>query len=192
MKKRIAIIITLVVFLLVISASSIYAWYINQERTEVLNPSTNGVVFSYTIDDEEIVTDTFDIKDVAFFDIDSEYEGKYLTDMAVIVTFKVTNKSSRAININFSYLLPDELNNPYIACIFSITNELDSTNAEGSIEDYLSNNNLSASAQIEDVAKDETITAYAYIYGIQPNDAANNDFLSDTYTITFEIEGLQR
>lgn len=191
MKKKLIVLITSVVFLLVISITSIYAWYINQERIEVLNPSTNGIVFSYKIDDTSITNETFDVKDVAFFDVDSSYEGKYFTDMAVIIAFDVTNKSSRAINIEFSYTLPESEENPYIACIFSNSNTIDSKDATGSVEEYLEDNGLTNEATIENVEKNQTIKIYAYIYGIQPNDAANNDFLDDTYSITINIEGVQ-
>lgn len=191
MKKKIFISIASVVFLLAIGISSVYAWYVNQQRVDVLNPSTNGIVFSYTLNDEESLTDTFDIKDVAFFDVDSEYEGKYFTDMAVIAVFEVTNKSSRAINIDFSYTLPNDAENPYIACVFSDIATLDSSESTGSVEDYLLDNNILQSKTIENVDKNETVTVYAYIYGIQPNDASNNDFLDDEYGITFKIEGLQ-
>lgn len=200
MKNKIIICISIFVCLLVLSVGITYAWYISQKRLNVLDPSTNGIIYSYKIDDAEVLDDKFNVENVAFFDIDSTIEGKYLTDMAIVVGFEITNVNSTAIKLIFEQDLEEDVDtNPHIACIFSTDGNLDSASGnieyDGSVEDFALtiDSKIYSSYEVSSIVAGEKIIVYAYIFGVQPDDASSNDFLNNdnTYVFNIKISALQ-
>lgn len=200
MKNKIIICISIFVCLLVLSVGITYAWYIYQKRLDVLDPSTNGIIYSYKIDDAEVLDDKFNVENVAFFDIDSTIEGKYLTDMAIVVGFEITNVNSTAIKLIFEQDLEEDVDtNPHIACIFSTDGKLDSASGnieyDGSVEDFALtiDSKIYSSYEVSSIVAGEKIIVYAYIFGVQPDDASSNDFLNNdnTYAFNIKISALQ-
>ena len=186
--------------LAIIIGSTLYAWYVKTSHTESVDVTTNGIVLSYQIDDsEEINVQTYNISNLAFFDIDSEYEGKYFSTMAHMIEVKITNKSKKKVDITLSYVDISSDENPYVACIITNnTTVLNSSAFDGSVEDYISTNNLEDNYKYLNVEKNTTKTYYVYIYGVQPDDDASNDFLysnqaqniGQTYQFELQIEAV--
>lgn len=195
MKKKLIICISAFVCLLALSIGITYAWYVSQNRVDVLDPSTNGIIYSYKIDGEDVINDHFDVQNVAFFDVDSTIEGKYLTGMAVKVGFEISNVNSTAVKLIFEQELEAGYESaPHIACIFSTDDELDSASDDieydGTVVDYAAtiDSSIYENYEVSTVAAGEKITVYAYIFGVQPDDAANNEFLSNDNTYAFNIK----
>lgn len=168
------------VILVIIVASALYGWYVGTNYTESVDVSTNGIVLTYDIDEKnDLNVETYSISNLVFFDTDSENEGKYFTDMAHVIKIEIFNKSKKNVDITLSYVVDEDrdANDPYATCIIVKSNDLDSSNEDGSVEDYISTNHLASTNTELDVAKDDKATFYVYIYGIQPDDSASNDFL---------------
>ncbi|MGM9972181.1 MAG: hypothetical protein ACI35W_07210 [Anaeroplasmataceae bacterium] len=169
-----------------------YAWFINAKKTESVDVSTNGIVLSYTINDEDDVnTLEYTLDNISFFDVDSEHEGKYFTTMAVVIQLNLENHSKKDVDITVS-TGNNSANSPYVEAV--VTNEeIDSSTYNKSVLDYLSDNSLTNSYTIKNVVSQETAVVdasvvYLYVYGVQPDDDATNDFLSETYNLTINIK----
>ncbi len=190
------------VLLAVIIGSTLYAWYVRTSHTETVDVSTNGIVLTYEIDEDDntVNTMTYSIDNLAFFDIDTEDgygEAKYFTTMAHVIQIDITNKSKKNVDISLSFV--DEIveDTPYATCIVSKVNTLDSTSCDldTSVSDYISDNSLVTTQSYTNIAKDSSVTFYVYIYGVQPDDTADNTFLYDdqannvgeTYTFKLRI-----
>ncbi len=100
MNKR--LIITLVaslVLALTVGIIVTFAWYTNTHKSDSLDYVSNGLVISYKIENETNVEE-YNVKDVVFFDVDSQKEGKYFTLSAVKLTLDISNYSSTSVTVS--------------------------------------------------------------------------------------------
>ena len=191
------------ILLAVLIGSAIYAWYVRTNHSESIDITTDGIVLTYEIDEDgQLNVNKYEISNLVFFDEDSSYEGKYFNPMAHMIQIDIQNKSKKKVDITLSFLEDTTLGStdPYATCIISDADDLDSSSETGSVADYISTNSLEREMTELNVAKDSVATFYVYIYGVQPDDAATNDFLSDTddndnvlgatYTLTLQIEAV--
>ena len=184
------------ILLLIAISTVMYSWYVNINQTNNVDVTTNGVIVTYEIDTDSKTTDTnsYTISDLVFFDEDSDFEGKFFTKMAHLVRFDITNKSKKSVDItlanNTNYSSNIANKTPYATCVIAKTNAYDSTlttYTTSSVEGYIDDVELSKSSTITNVAVDDFATFYVYVYGVQPNDEATNDFLSETYSFDLTI-----
>lgn len=184
------------ILLLIAISTVLYSWYVSINQTNNVDVTTNGVIVTYEIDTDSSTTDTnsYTISDLVFFDEDSDFEGKFFTRMAHLVRFDITNKSKKSVDIvlanNTDYSSNIENETPYATCVIAAENTYDSsltTYETSSVEDYIATVELTKTSTIENVAVNETATFYVYVYGVQPNDKATNDFLDQTYTFDLTI-----
>lgn len=191
------------ILLAVLIGSAIYAWYVRTNHSESIDITTDGIVLTYEIDEDgQLNVNKYEISNLVFFDEDSSYEGKYFTTMAHMIQIDITNKSKKKVDITLSFLEDTTLGltDPYATCIISDADNLDSSSETGSVADYITTNSLEREMTELNVAKDSVATFYVYIYGVQPDDSATNDFLYDTdknsnvvgatYTLTLQIEAV--
>lgn len=176
------------ILLAIIISSTLYAWYVRTSHTESVDVTTNGIVLSYQIDEGDTNVETYSISDLVFFDIDSDYEGKYFTTMSHMIQIDITNKSKKNVDITLSYIDISSLTDPYVACVIADDDELDSLSSTGSVLEYISDNDLETTFTYLNVAKNQTKSFYVYIYGVQPDDDATNDFLYDATATTIKGE----
>ncbi len=249
-KKFIIVNAILSLVLLVVIGGSMYAWYIRQAQSESVDITTKGIEFDYILNDDDTTenTKTYNIEDVVFFDIDNVNEGKYFSDMAILVKVTVQNCCERDLDITISQGTEASADSPYIACAvvapenpytYSLTSDtkfqsgkkyytvaagvyseatvtagadvtastyyerteyaLDSTSAEGSVTSFLTASSITSSATVDDVAAcvmdDENnitteggiATFYVYVYGVQPDDDATNEFLGRDERYSFSL-----
>lgn len=188
MKKNIissAIAFVLLMFLII---SITYAWYTNTYRSKSIDFSTSGIVLSYSLDSQYNNVDTYDVKNVVFFDVNAN-EGKFFSTMAQIVEIDVKNISQTAISVNVQQV--NILNqDAYIACIFT-DSILDSTTSNSSINLFLTEKNVSNQYSC-DLEINEVKTIYMYVYGVQNNANSDNAFLDDVYNFSFRIYAEKR
>lgn len=174
--------------LLVIIGSTVLAWYVNRNQTESVDVTTDGIVVTYVINEDNTTlnTDRYSVSNLVFFDIDSEYEGKYFTTCAVMLQLDVKNISKKNVDITVEFV-PDTtlgLTDPYATCIICDDDDLDSSSYVGSVTGYITTNSLERTLTVENIATNGVATFYVYFYGVQPNDDATNAFLSETYDFT--------
>lgn len=174
--------------LLVIIGSTVLAWYVNRNQTESVDVTTDGIVVTYTINEDNTTlnTDRYSVSNLVFFDIDSEYEGKYFTTCAVMLQLDVKNISKKNVDITVEFV-PDTtlgLTDPYATCIICDDDDLDSSSYVGSVTGYITTNSLERTLTVENIATNGVATFYVYFYGVQPDDDATNAFLSETYDFT--------
>ena len=62
-----------------IVVSTVLGWYTNVNQMGEINANTKNVGFSYTINGVELQEDEYQISNLAFFDVDSMYEGSYFS-----------------------------------------------------------------------------------------------------------------
>ena len=186
MKNKVFIISNLILTLalVVILSGFIFGWYVNSDKSQNVDVITDGIILSYTFDDRTTVNETtYEVDNLVFFDLDNEKEGKYFTSMAVLMQINIENKGSSDVNITVSQGMSAS-EDPYVATAVS-TSTLDSSDATGSVEDFLGEG-LKTSATVSNVSAFNEATNvggmatfYVYIYGIQPNDDATNEFLGN-------------
>ena len=101
MRRRMILSIASLIGVLIVAASAIVvAWYINREKTKSIDSLTDGLVLQYEIDDSGLYNqEEFEIKDVVFFDVDAEGEGKYFNTMATVITLDITNYSHAYVDL---------------------------------------------------------------------------------------------
>ena len=191
------------VLVLGLAIGLITAWYTNVIQTGDINASTKNVSIIYTINDrtEENET-TYSITNLAFFDADSEKEGKYLEDMSCKIRLNITNNSSDSVKYTIRFE-SDKFTSPstgtvtsraYAACVFDdVTKD---TSNHKTVNSYLVNSETQT-AEITYYKEAETNTKYVaekkvltilpsngssyvdlYVFGIQDLDGAKSeDFL---------------
>ena len=119
-RKFLVNLIAVIVVCIVTGTAIIFAWYTNTKKTQSLDYVSNGLVLSYKIENETNV-ENYDIKDVVFFDVDSEKEGKYFTLSAVKLTLDITNYSLTPISVNLKQSLqPFTLSNEITGNVITI------------------------------------------------------------------------
>lgn len=196
MRKSMIITVIASVFSLAIIALSVtFGWFLNVNKTDAIDTTTKGIVFSYVITDgktEKKDVSVYDVKNVAFFDIDSEYEGVYFKDMACCITLVYENVCDDDIEITLNFEPSNtEENSPYLDAVFSIE-DLEMKESYKSVQNLL-DDNAHGEIVVDEIAKSEKKTVYMYVFGVQPNDDANNDFFtSDIYGFKLTAKAVKK
>jgi len=136
---------------------------------------------------EEVNTENLDSNSpVSSFYIakDKKYgEAKYLTKSAFKIELNINNANDYAADVIVS--AGENSLNPYLYCFIS-EEEKNSFTVNRMVNSYLKLNELANEKTIT-IESGESDKLYLYIYGVQPNDAATNDFLNDTYHFVISI-----
>lgn len=187
MNKKIIkpIILSITAIVILVISTIVYAWYTNVDRVnQELDGSTNDIVLDYTINSEASTTKNYSISNLTFFDINSNEETKYLSSMAIKVKLNIKNYSKNAVDVTITFDTNKDDSNAYVDGIVWQDENLPISDNYSNIEEYIKGNNFTRECKIENMEKstDSTPDYYVYIYlfGVQPNDNKNNDFL---YTI---------
>lgn len=199
LRKKI-LIITCLVSLLALSFIGFgygYGWFINQSQTEPIDANTKGIVFSYKVSDgidEKTDVLAYSVKNVAFFDKDSADEGKYFKDMALEIELNITNVCDYDLAISLEFSSDESSDVAHLEAL--LTNEqLESTSDYDSVEDVLEAKKVGTSADKitlpSKVEVKESGTAYLYLFGVQPDDSATNDFLNETYGFSILLSAVR-
>lgn len=100
--KRIISILQLIAPVLLVAATAtavIYAWYVSMIQTGEIDASTKSMAIEYKFDDNTKKNQVrYTVKNLAFFDEDSENEVSYIEAMATKLTINLKNNSSNAVN----------------------------------------------------------------------------------------------
>ena len=199
------------VVIIFITISMVRAWYTNAIQTGDINAETKELSIKYQLNEgSENIVEYNNITNLAFFDIDSDEEGKYLRTMAFKIDIDLENNSTYEIKFESAKTTKKDSSNneisiAYAACIFDNVSDDNIT----AVDDYLvgaTNTNYEITYAYDDVptfeaSKKSTGTNYLlakanatgthqdeyktrvtlYVFGIQEVDsAANEDFLYDT------------
>ncbi len=208
MRKKI-LITTILIGLLALSFVGYgigYGWFLNRSATESIDANTKGIVFSYEVTDgyntkKDVLA--YSVKNVAFFDKDSENEGKYFKDMALELKFEITNVCEYDLDVTLEFKPTEETTSAHLECLLTNT-QITSTADYATVEDVLTAKKVGDSASKITIpealkAKDETTASstggvasvYLYLFGVQPDDSATNDFLSKTYGFSVELSAVR-
>lgn len=189
MKKKL-IFISLFIALVVASTSIVFAWWTKSSATKSITASTSGIIFTYQMDEKTTLNDKYSVSDVPFFaydETDGVEESSYLLDMACVIEISVTNVSKVEITLESTLTTTSE-NDAYLTGFFSET-KLDA------LPTSLSNSlslNIDGRVEENNETTYSTSTFYLYLYGIQKNNDANNDFLSESYDLTLTLVGSKK
>ncbi len=210
MRKKI-LITTIIIALLALSFVGYgygYGWFLKRSATEPIDANTKGIVFSYEVTDgyntkKDVLA--YSVKNVAFFDKDSENEGKYFKDMALEIEFKITNVCEYDLEISLEFIPTEETTTAHLEGL--LTNQKITSTADlKTVEEVLTKNKVGDSASqitIKEAlqAKDDTntsttatggtVSVYLYLFGVQPDDTATNDFLTKTYGFSVELSAVR-
>lgn len=179
--KRKMIISVILLIVSIISLFTItYAWIISRVETPSIDGTTTGVKFTYELKDLD--KQNYNIKNIAFFDINREEEKQYFSDLATCVELVICNTGS--INMTYSIKqIEDSKEEAYIQCIFS-TSKIESITDDFST--FIDNNKTLSN---QDIEVNSEATIYLYVFGVQPNENSNNSFLDKEYSFSIEIIG---
>lgn len=199
LRKKI-LIITCLVSLLALSFIGLgygFGWFINQSQTEPIDANTKGIVFSYKVSDginEKTDVLAYSVKNVAFFDKDSDDEGKYFKDMALEIEFNITNVCDYDLAISLEFTSGESSKVAHLEGLLTST-QLESTSGYDSVEDVLEAKKVGTSADKitlpNKVEVNKSGTAYLYLFGVQPDDSATNDFLNETYGFSILLSAVR-
>ncbi len=199
MRKKI-LIITCLVSLLALSFIGFgygYGWFINQSQTEPIDWNTKGIVFSYKINDgfdEKTDVLAYSVNNVAFFDKDSTDEGKYFKDMALEIEFNITNVCDYDLTVSLEFSAQEETTVAHLEGLLT-SEKIESTTNYNSVEEVLEAKkigNSSSKITLPSKVEVKTVgTAYLYLFGVQPDDSATNDFLADTYGFSILLSAVR-
>ena len=110
-------------FTIFIIISTALGWYTNVNQTGHIDANTKNVGFSYTINGVELEEDEYDISNLAFFDIDSMFEGDYFSDMCFEIELNVKNITDSPLNYSIKFegekKIITGVSNSYVACVMS-------------------------------------------------------------------------
>lgn len=130
------------VVIIFITISMVRAWYTNAIQTGDINAETKELSIKYQLNEgSENIVEYNNITNLAFFDIDSDEEGKYLRAMAFKIDIDLENNSTDNVSYEIKFesaktIKKDSSNNEisiaYAACIFDNVSD-DTKNA---VEDY--------------------------------------------------------
>lgn len=194
-KNLISIIIGLVSLVVIATSLIIYAWYVNVNKVGHIDAQSDGIVLTYKINDEYNSSNKYAVDNLAFFDIDNPKETSYFKEMSTKIKIILENKGDSSViaNVNSSstptiYYDSDnttELSNAYAKVIFSSNGNLTYSNVSNStIEDeYITGNESISNVEILPGGE---IILYAYVFGVQEIDSADNEYFLDS-TYKFEI-----
>lgn len=185
----------------------LFAWYTNTQTTTPVTTITSGIQITYDIKDLNNNTITFETTEtITFYDADSTDElADFNSSINAkdITAFKITLKNTGDTDVTYSIqnIIADNTS-PYVACLFSATELTSATYTSGSfptcIADLYSGTGLGIyNAYSGDLNKYssgtvDSDTIYIYLFGVQPNDDTDNDFLSETYTFTLKVNSVQK
>lgn len=106
-----------------IVVSTVLGWYTNVNQMGEINANTKNVGFSYTINGEELQEDEYQISNLAFFDVDSMYEGSYFSDMCFEIKLNVKNITDTPLNYSITFesekLKTAGVTSSYVGCVMS-------------------------------------------------------------------------
>ena len=194
MKRKLFIILGVTLAVISLGFAVSYAWWAQNFHVQSIDASTTGIVFSYNVDEGSENSKTFNVKNLSFFDIDNEGEGDYFFNMVCVVEVNLTNVCKTDIDIEIKAKLDDvDTTAPYISCVVSDTlysDEIVYNNK--TVLEVISDNSLESSFTITNLSPSQESKVYLYIYGIQPNDGANNDFLKDSYTFKLSMIAIKK
>lgn len=198
-KKLVITLIVGFVSLAIVSIGIVFGWFLNLTETEPISADTKGIVFSYDISDGTTTkTDvsTYNIKNVAFFDIDDAGEGHYFASMACEIKIDITNvcEDNLNISINFDGDQDSSVNTePILMALITDERLLDSS-SYSTVNDVLAAKMQDDDAQSYDIASlapEGESSVYLYIFGVQPDDTADNSFFEDTYKFVITIRAVK-
>jgi len=196
-KRIITTIIVGLISLAFVGMGIVYGWFLNQSETDGINADTKGIVFSYTVSDGDTTSTnvtSYNVYNVTFFDIDDEGEGYYFADMACELTFVVTNVCEDNLTLTLTYTPDQDTTGPYLGGLITTTQITDTTacsTVEDVCDEYMAGTSADTVTLDTAIEPEATATVYLYIYGIQPDDAADNTFFNDSYGFSLELKAVK-
>lgn len=187
MKKR--FILTAVLSLAAIAVVSIgivFAWFLARTNTQPIDFSTDGIVFSYKINDDKENVSSYDVTNVVFFDADSTSEGEFFYDMACVVKVEYENVCNAKIDINLTFNPLQEETGAHLDALIT-GEEITKAQTEGldTVDSIVSalaqEDHTNRTFTLSQLEKGDKGVIYVYLYGVQPVDNSNNDFFADDY-----------
>lgn len=180
-RKLITIIISLALFI-VLSGTLVYAWWSKSVTTKSISATTSGIVFTYKINEDDIIDDKYEISDLAFFqEKDGSIENdEYLLGMSCKISINIENICKADLDVVVSIIPKKESGDTAYTTGF-ITQE-EAASVPSTLTD-----SVSVSINVE-----SSTTVYLYMYGIQTDESANNDFLDKTYAMTLQIKAVKK
>ena len=196
------------IFVVVVTASLLYAWYTNTIQTGSLDASTQNVSIEYKINNSEDTNVlTYNISNLAFFDSTATQETKYLNTMAFRIDLNIKNKSKTAVGYRVLFESTktvvqnsnnETISRAYPACIYD---NVTPTSSLTTVTSFLSRDNAtnndtvfnSSKSGSSDLDVDASTTITLYVFGIQDiAQASSDDFLytanrADTRTYSFKL-----
>lgn len=174
--------------LIIISVTTIFAWYTNSKKIPSIDANSDGIKFVYKVNQEtEINPKEYNVNNIAFYDVESTYELDDFLASVTKIEISLVNTGDLDFNYSISQTVLDKTK-PYIACLFS-KGDLIVKKEDTKIEDlFLSNGSITGNIEGR-LNTSESI--FVYIFGIQPDKKASNDFLSQKYRFEIAINIFQ-
>lgn len=196
MKKRylITMIVSLVA-LIIVAAAVTRAWFTGLNNEAVINGETQGIVFSYKITDgttEKTDVAVYDVKGIAFFDVESELEGKFFASMACELTLTYTNICTDNISLTLTYVPDQVTTGAYVAGLIT-TEKIEDSKDYASVNDVVSAckaGDTATTYTINKITPDEEVVVYLYLYGVAPANA-DGSFLANKYGFKLKAKALK-
>ncbi len=194
MKKGniVKLILIAVAFIFSIASFTIYAWYTNVDYVGSLDAEAEGLSFYYTLGDSTSKNvKSYDIKNLAFFDPQSNSEIRYFDSMSTKVSIGLANNDDLDKEYTITYVAKKRVTKEnqvnksvaYPAGIISEAQSLVTDNIKN-VGELIAGNNVTSnetefSYSFNGQIKGKTNkTVYLYLAGIQEiATASNNDFL---------------
>ena len=201
-KSGIIAIVTVIVAciaMVLVTIGLVYGWFLDLNKTDAIDAETKGIVFSYTITDgttSKTDVQSYDVKNVAFFDIDGDGEGKYFSDMACEIELDVKNICDKNISVSFTFTPDQAETGPHLGGLFTSVK----LSTDANIKTYNTVNALLAAKKeatnyyeftYNSIAPEDTEKVYLYIFGIQPDDDADNTFFSSSYGFEIKMRAIK-
>ena len=183
----------------IVSIGIVYGWFLNLSQTDPINANTKGIVFSYDISDGTTTkTDvgTYNIENVAFFDIDDDGEGHYFASMACEIKIDITNVCEDYLDVVISFNGDQDSSSdsePILMALITDERLLDSSSYStvNDVLDDLKQDTDPQSFEMASLAPEGVNSVYLYIFGVQPVDTADNSFFDDTYKFVITIRAVK-
>lgn len=183
----------------IVSIGIVYGWFLNLSQTDPINANTKGIVFSYDITDgttKKTDIGTYNIENVAFFDIDDDGEGHYFASMACEIKIDITNvcEDNLSITISFNGDQDSESDTEPVLMALITDERLTDSSSYSTVNDCLDDLKQDSDPQSFDVsslAPEGVSSVYLYIFGVQPIDTADNSFFDDTYKFVITIRAVK-
>ena len=194
--------ITMIIGMIAVAIVSIgiaYGWFLNLSQTDPINANTKGIVFSYDISDgttKKTDVGTYNIENVAFFDIDDDGEGHYFASMACEIKIDITNVCEDYLDVVISFNGDQDSSSdsePILMALITDERLLDSSSYStvNDVLDDLKQDTDPQSFEIASLAPEGVNSVYLYIFGVQPVDTADNSFFDDTYKFVITIRAVK-